>query len=50
MPVSQDPHPLSEVSTVPTDPKIIGKYTYSVTPADLEREQQAFEAGEGVCI
>lgn len=29
--------------------KTIGKYSYCVTPADLEQEQQAFEPGEGVC-
>ena len=25
-----------------------GKYTYQVTPADLTKEQQAFQPGEGV--
>lgn len=29
--------------------KTIGKYSYCITPADLEQEQQAFEPGEGVC-
>ena len=28
----------------------IGKYTYQITPADLQKEQQAFQAGEGVNI
>ena len=26
----------------------IGAYSYTITPDDLQREQQAFEAGEGV--
>ena len=25
-----------------------GKYTYTITANDLQREQEAFEAGEGV--
>lgn len=33
----------------PTRSVTIGNYTYTVTPADPQREQQAFEAGEGVC-
>lgn len=33
---------------IPTRTATIGDYTYTVTPADLQREQQAFEAGEGV--
>ena len=32
--------------TLPTNS--IGKYCYKLTPSDLKREQQAFEAGEGV--
>ena len=27
---------------------ICGKYTYTITASDLQREQEAFEAGEGV--
>ena len=34
--------------TLPTSS--IGKYCYKLTPSDLKREQQAFEAGEGVSI
>lgn len=28
----------------------IGKYTYTITPGDLQLEQQAFVAAEGVSI
>ena len=30
--------------------KSIGKYNYQLTSADLQKEQQAFETGEGVRI
>ena len=42
--------------SVPTGARTIGtkqvsrSYTYEVTPADLAKEQQAFQPGEGVCI
>ena len=29
---------------------LIGSYVYNVTPGDLQMEQQAFEAGEGVSL
>ena len=37
-----------DVETLPTSS--IGKYCYKLTPADLQKEQQAFQAGEGVII
>ena len=35
---------------IATSRGISGSYKYKITPADLQLEQQAFEAGEGVSI
>jgi len=39
---------VSDVETLPTSS--VGKYCYQLTPADLQKEQQAFQAGKGVSI
>ena len=38
----------SSSGALPT--RCIGKYSYQLTASDLQKEQQAFEAGEGVRI
>ena len=44
------PPPVQVAAADPASLKhTIGSYSYSVTAADLQMEQEAFEAGEGVC-
>ena len=38
----------TSIGTLPTSS--IGKYCYKLIPSDLKREQQVFEASEGVSI